>query len=181
MKKHTILFAALIVVLFVSACSTTNAATPNVTESRPTIASIVSTQAPTTPATGVSAPPTTAPAQNQPAETKTDGQGMVTVELTPENLNNPGETLVFDVSMNTHSVNLGMDLSKLATLTTDTNHSVAASGWDGPKEGGHHVSGKLTFPATQDGKSILAGAVQVTVTITGVDAPSRVFTWQVSK
>jgi hypothetical protein len=43
--------------------------------------------------------------------TRLDEQGMVTVEVTPLNLGMPGETLVFEVSMNTHSVDLSMDLA----------------------------------------------------------------------
>ncbi len=178
MKKLSILASLIIVVVFASACSTGNAATPVATATNPENANPVS---PASQPTIASVPSATIPAQNNAGATKTDSQGMVTVELTPENLDNPGDRLVFDVSMNTHSVDLGMDLSKLATLATDTNQSIPASGWDGPNEGGHHVSGKLTFPAIIGGKSALEGASQVTVTITGVDAPSRVFTWQLSK
>ena len=85
--------------------------------------------------------------------------------------------LEFEVAMNTHSVDLSMDLSQLATLTTDTGVSVQANGWDAPG-GGHHVSGKLSFPATKDGKAILEGATKITITIINVDAPSRTFEWQ---
>ena len=178
MKKLSILASLIIIVVFASACSTGNAATPTVAESGPVSAN---PQAQAAQPTVASVPSATVPAQSQAGEPKVDSQGMVTVELTPENLNDPGDSLVFDVAMNTHSVNLGMDLSKLATLTTDTNQSVPASGWDGPKEGGHHVSGKLTFPAENNGKPVLEGAKQVTITITDVDAPSRVFTWQLSQ
>lgn len=117
----------------------------------------------------------------QPAEsdglTRTDSQGAVTLEVTPLNLDNPGDALQFDVSMSTHSVDLSMDLVTLATLTTDTGSTVQATLWDGPK-GGHHVEGKLSFPASQDGKSFLAGAKQLTLTIKNVDAPERTFVWE---
>jgi hypothetical protein len=42
---------------------------------------------------------------------------------------------------------------------------------------GHHVSGKLVFPATKDGKPILEGATKLTLTILNVDVPSRLFEW----
>jgi hypothetical protein len=114
---------------------------------------------------------------NPPADLKrSDGQGMVTVEVTPLNLSNPSNQLEFDVSMNTHSVDLSMDLAKLATLSTDTGVTVQATAWDA-QAGGHHVSGKLIFPATKDGKSILEGATKLTMTILNVDAPTRVFEW----
>jgi hypothetical protein len=69
-----------------------------------------------------------------------------------------------------------MDLATLATLTTDTGVSVQATKWDATP-GGHHVSGKLIFPATSDGKSILDGVTKLTLTIVNVDAASRVFEW----
>lgn len=109
--------------------------------------------------------------------TRSDAQGAVTVDVTPLNLNNPSDKLEFDVAMNTHSVDLSMDLATLATLTTDTGITVQATLWDATP-GGHHVSGKLIFPATKDGKSILEGASKLTLTIINVDAPSRVFEWQ---
>ena len=109
--------------------------------------------------------------------TRTDQQGTVTVEATPLNLENPSEQLEFDVVLDTHSVDLSMDLATLATLTTDTGETVQATLWDAPR-GGHHVEGKLLFPVTQDGKSILEGAGKLTLTIANVDAPSRVFEWE---
>ncbi|RIK32510.1 MAG: hypothetical protein DCC56_01500 [Anaerolineae bacterium] len=109
--------------------------------------------------------------------TRLDEQGMVVVEITPLNLGTPAETLNFDVVLNTHSVDLSMDLATLATLTTDTGASVQAVSWDAPR-GGHHVSGILIFPSIQDGKFILEGATKLTLTILDVDVPSRVFEWE---
>ncbi len=139
------------------------------------------------PSTAAANPPTLVAAPMMPASpasqsgsddlTRVDEQGMVVVEVTPENLKDPSGTLDFEVAMNTHSVDLSMDLSQLATLTTDTGISVQANAWDAPG-GGHHVSGKLTFPATKDGKPILDGATKITVTILNVDAPTRTFEWE---
>jgi hypothetical protein len=70
-----------------------------------------------------------------------------------------------------------MDLATLATLATDTGITVQATTWDAPR-GGHHVEGKLIFPATKDDKPILEGATKLTLTIVDVDAPSRVFEWE---
>lgn len=117
--------------------------------------------------------------QPQPAAqdlTRSDSQGAVTIEVKPENLSNPGKTLIFDISMNTHSIDLSMDLTTLATLSTDNGRSVQALLWDASR-GGHHVSGKLSFPASVDGKSILDGDTKLTLTIKDVDAAQRVFTW----
>ncbi len=109
--------------------------------------------------------------------TRTDEQGAVIFEVTPLNLGIPAETLEFDVSMNTHSVDLIMDLAQLATLSTDSGASVRASKWDATP-GGHHVSGKLIFPSTQNAKSILEGSSKLTLTIINVDASLRIFEWE---
>jgi len=108
--------------------------------------------------------------------TLSDQQGAVTVEVTSLNLDSATDTLDFDVVMDTHSVDLSMDLASLATLTTDTGITVQATLWDAPL-GGHHVAGKLIFPAIQDGKSILEGAGTLTLTLVNVDVPSRSFEW----
>lgn len=107
---------------------------------------------------------------------RSDQQGAITVEVTSLNLDSATDTLDFDVVMDTHSVDLSMDLASLATLTTDTGITVQATLWDAPL-GGHHVAGKLIFPATQDGKSILEGAATLTLTLVNVDVPSRSFEW----
>lgn len=79
--------------------------------------------------------------------------------------------------LTTHSIDLSMDLATQSTLTTDTGVTVQATLWDAPL-GGHHVEGKLIFPATKDGKSILEGATRLTLTILNVDAPTRIFEWE---
>lgn len=106
-----------------------------------------------------------------------DQQGAIIIEITPLNLDSPADTLEFDVVLTTHSIDLSMDLATLATLTTDTGISVEATLWDAPR-GGHHVEGKLVFPATKDGRSILKGATKLTLTIINVDAPTRIFEWE---
>jgi hypothetical protein len=124
------------------------------------------------------------PIQTQPAvqgssssnASRTDEQGAVTVEVTPTNLDKPGDTLQFEVSMNTHSVDLSMDLASLATINTDTGKTIQASDWSAPG-GGHHVQGTLSFPGQVDGKPVLEGVKQITLVIKDVDAPERDFTW----
>ena len=106
-----------------------------------------------------------------------DEQGEIIFEITPLNLDSPTETFEFNVDMSTHSIELSMDLATLATLTTDTGASVQATLWDAPRSG-HHVEGKLIFPATKDGKSILEDATKLTITIINVDAPTRIFEWE---
>lgn len=109
-------------------------------------------------------------------ETIVDEQGAVSVAVAPLDLSVDAPTLDFEVSMNTHSVELDMDLAVLATLTTDNGRTVTATLWDA-MTGGHHVSGVLSFPGTEDGTAVLDGAAQLTLTIRDVDAAERVFVW----
>lgn len=137
--------------------------------------SLASTSTPPPTATAVSPPPAAA----VDAATRSDNQGAIIVEITPVDLAASGDTLVFNVSLDTHSVDLSMDLAAAAVLTTDTGRSVNALSWDAPK-GGHHVSGTLAFPASVDGTGVLSGASRLTLTITGLDAPTRTFAWDLS-
>lgn len=115
-------------------------------------------------------------------ETAVDDQGAVTVSVTPLNVGAVEDTLNFDVSMDTHSVDLSMDLAELAILTTDNGRSLNAVSWDAVP-GGHHISGQLAFPAMLDGTPLLADATSLTLTIqgVGVDAPTRTFTWTLAE
>jgi hypothetical protein len=110
-------------------------------------------------------------------ETRQDEQGQVSVAITPINLGHHDDSIDFEVAMNTHSVDLGIDLAPLATLSTDAGLTVKAITWKAPG-GGHHVSGLLSFPTTLGGAHILEDVSQLTLTIQNVDAPERNFTWQ---
>lgn len=111
---------------------------------------------------------------------RSDQQSSVEFVVTPLNLEAPGETLDFDVSMETHSVDLSWDLAAKSVLTTDTGLEVKGGSW--PVGGGHHYEGRLTFPAkTADGNSLLDGAKTLTLTIRDTRAAERVFTWELSQ
>ncbi len=111
---------------------------------------------------------------------RTDSQGSVEFVVTPINLAAPSETLDFDISMNTHSVDLSWNLAAQSVLTTDTGLEVKGLSW--PAGSGHHYEGTLTFPAkTADGKSLLDGAKKLTLTIRDAGAQERVFEWEVSQ
>lgn len=112
-------------------------------------------------------------------ETAVDEQGAVSVAVTPLNMSGAAPTLDFEVAMNTHSVDLGMDLATLATLTTDDGRTVNATLWDAVP-GGHHVSGVLSFPAAEGGTAVIANASRLTLTIHDVDAPERIFSWSLT-
>ena len=109
-----------------------------------------------------------------------DSQGAVTISIEPINLDNPGQTLDFDVKMDTHSIDLGMDISKLSILSIASGKTVEAVKWNAPM-GGHHVEGTLSFPATINGMPLLENSEEITIRIIDVDAPARIFKWNTTK
>lgn len=158
--------------LFLAACTSTPV---QISTQIPTV--IPTANAPS--ATVVPATPQYPPTPVQDALIRDDDQGSVIVSVTPFNLDLKAETLDFDVALETHSVDLSMDLAVLSTLTTDNGKSVTPIVWDAPM-GGHHVSGTLSFPALSDGTSILDGAKILTLTIKDVAAPERIFIWELT-
>lgn len=102
-------------------------------------------------------------------ETKTDDQASVNVVITP--LEFSREQWKFDVGMNTHSVELDQDMTKVVTLIDDQGKEYKPVAWDGPTSG-HHREGVLTFSTiNQKPKSIELRMVE----IGGV---TRTFNWQ---
>jgi hypothetical protein len=161
--------------LVVTAC----AATPPTPTAAP--AGVETTTNPSASGTSPSALPTaTALSSSGSAEPRTDAQGAVEFVVTPLNLVSPGATLDFDISMNTHSVDVSWDLAAQSVLSTDAGLAVKGLNW--PAGGGHHYEGTLTFPAqTADGKALLEGAKTLTLTIRDTDVAERVFVWELGQ
>ncbi len=181
-----------LLVLVLSACSAVNAIespipTPTATAIASTFPTAPAAETESTPFPATLLQPALAPTVATSGDqttvekdlTRTDEQGAVKVEVLPSNLSNPGDRLIFEVALNTHSVNLDMDLAKLATLNTDTGITIKANSWDG-MSGGHHISGNLSFPSQANGKSLLEGVKVITLVIRNVDAPERTFTWKIN-
>jgi hypothetical protein len=141
------------------------------------LAIIPAEEIPVTPTSAEETTPINAPNWWVEEQSKADEQGQVSVVVTPLNLNKAWETIDFRVEMNTHSVDLAMDLATLATITTNSGVTVQAIRWDGPA-GGHHVSGTLSFPTAVGGVPVLEGATKLTLTLVEVDVPERVFKWE---
>ncbi len=175
MKSKVFIFLLLLAVFIVLSACNAGAQQPLPTQpaAQSETANPPATQQPTT----VPQASTLQPTPDTSSLEKKDLQGQVEVSITPLNLSLPGETLDFEVSMDTHSVDLGMDLAVLATLGTDTGITLQPLKWDAPM-GGHHVSGILSFPASSNGAPVLAGVTTLTLTVVDVDVPERVFTWQ---
>lgn len=105
-------------------------------------------------------------------EMQSSSENAVTVEVTPLNLANGGNSLDFEVVFNTHSVNLDFDPLAISVLRDDQGREYPAISWDGAGAGGHHRSGKLRFKvpdyATTSIEVVLKGVANV---------PERVFHW----
>lgn len=175
MRRLTLSFF-LIFMLVLAACSSTASSTSTQPAAEPTTTLLPTLPATTTTQASAALPTQQAGAQVIQLAELTDSQGAVTVVVKPLELDSSQDTLSFEVTLDTHSIDLSMDLAALATLTTDTGMTVLAARWDAPL-GGHHVSGILAFPSSIEGKTILDGASQLTLIIKDVDTAERVFTW----
>lgn len=113
--------------------------------------------------------------------TRHDAQGAVEVSVVPLNIHTEvKETIDFEISMNTHSVDLSVDLATLSTLETNLGELIRPVSWSGGS--GHHVQGILIFPAqTSTGNDFLEGASNLTLIIRDVDAPAREFVWELNE
>ena len=146
-----------------SASSATPIPLPTIANATPTNAA--GSAVPTAKATGANTLVTLKP---QTAE-----GGGVTVVVTPLALKK-GEPLVFDIAMDTHSVDLAGDMRKMVVLLTDAGTEYAPSAWDGAGPGGHHREGKIKFATlTGNPKSVTL----VVRDLAGV--PERKFKWDV--
>lgn len=89
----------------------------------------------------------------------------------------PAGGAVFDVQLDTHSVDLdALDLSN-AILRNDRGETMSARPWAAPK-GGHHREGALTFAG--DATGFFAGASWVELVLSGVgDLAERTLRWRV--
>ncbi|MDF1498636.1 MAG: hypothetical protein P1P85_04790 [Patescibacteria group bacterium] len=103
-------------------------------------------------------------------QTKTDYQANVTIDVTPKKLNLSEEKNVFEISFNTHSVDLSYDFQKIIILKDDLGNTYQALEWTGG-EGGHHMDGEIVFP------KLNSNAIKVELTIDGVGGVKRVFEW----
>ncbi len=85
--------------------------------------------------------------------------------------------LIFDVSMNTHSVDLDQyDLGELAVLSDDMGNEYHPVSWDSAP-GGHHRQGTLTFPIPDSLSQRKAKYVEIMIRdVAGIE--KRVLKWE---
>ncbi len=101
--------------------------------------------------------------------------GSVTIDI--EWIKAEDGLLMFDVSMNTHSVDLDQyDLRELAILRDDTNSEYHPVSWDSAP-GGHHRRGTLTFPISDSLSQGKAKYVEIVIhDVAGIK--ERVLKWE---
>lgn len=166
-KRCVSLIGLLAFLLLLAACS--SAPTPAPTR---IVAPIVGGGPTTTPLTTADNSDA-ATASESSFQTESNSGGSVTVDVKPAALS-VGKPVAFDVAMNTHSVDLSDDMTKISVLRDDTGKEYQPTTWDGPTGGGHHRSGTLTFPALTNKPKY------VELVIKGLaKVPERVFKWDV--
>ncbi len=111
-----------------------------------------------------------APSNNNEYQTQTDSQADVTVEVTPKQLDIGKEKNIFTVSLNTHSVELDFDFTKIMILKDDLDSVYPATEWTGNR-GWHHVNGDIIFPKINEQAS------SVELQINGINGVDRNFKW----
>ena len=110
-------------------------------------------------------------------KTQSHQANNVTIEATPQgNLATGGKDLVFDVVLDTHSVDLDKyDLVALTVLRDSQGREFKPVSWNAPK-GGHHRSGLLTFSADQPISQ--AGIKYVELSVRDIASASHLLRWE---
>lgn len=101
---------------------------------------------------------------------KTDDQARVTVDVIPTILGVNESQNIFEVSFNTHSVEMDYNFSKTIILKDNLGNVYEALQWTGNR-GGHHISGDIIFLALN------SQASSVEININGVGGVDRIFKW----
>jgi len=99
--------------------------------------------------------------------------GEVEVEVTPIKLG-PGQDMVFNLTLNTHSVELSYDYKNIAWVEDNLGNEYKPQEWSGG-EGGHHLEGELLFDElTSDSKN-------AKLIIDGIDGEITEFEWELKR
>jgi len=109
-------------------------------------------------------------------EPQTDVQGSVTVTATPLKLGAEEPVWDFEIVMDTHAVELNIDLAQVSILIDDRGTEYEPFVWEGAGLGGHHRSGILRF----NNISPLPKSLELRIESVG-DGISRSFRWQLEE
>ena len=97
--------------------------------------------------------------------------GAVEVEAVPISLE-PDSNMKFQLTLNTHSVELTYDLVNIVKAQDDKGGIYKSVAWSG-EQGGHHLSGELLL------EPISSEAKQITLIINGIDNQTENFVWDI--
>lgn len=118
------------------------------------------------------------------AAAKKSESGGVGIEIVFKGVS--AEGIVFDVAFDTMKMDappLESNLSKLATLSVDGGAPISPSSWTIRQTGhmGHHLRGRLVFPAEADGRPVPGpGAKAFELRLAGAQGePQAVFPWSI--
>lgn len=115
------------------------------------------------------------PAQAEPSRTleaQTKSENEVSITVTPSFT----DSWRFDISLETHSVELSQALEQVSVLVDDTGKEYTAGAWEGSPPGGHHRSGTLFFSDVNPSAKTLTLKIR---DIGGV--PERTFAWSIQQ
>lgn len=102
---------------------------------------------------------------------QTDDQKRVKVKVTPQEIRF-NEPVRFEITFDTHSVDLSFDPAEIAILEFGHGVLVRPDKWDGTAAGGHHRSGLIIFKSIPKDTNTLKLILR---DVAGV--PERTFTW----
>lgn len=103
-------------------------------------------------------------------KSQTNNEGGISVEVTPIDFSD-NKPVQFEISLNTHQGDLDFDLTKISALIDNNSQEYPPLEWQGG-QGGHHLSGILTFPPVKKGTQTIKLILK---DIYGVK--ERVFSW----
>ncbi|KKQ52377.1 MAG: hypothetical protein UT19_C0007G0085 [Candidatus Woesebacteria bacterium GW2011_GWB1_39_10b] len=103
---------------------------------------------------------------------QTNSEGSVEVEVIPVEISDTSDLWQFKIVLNTHSVELDQDLTKITLLVDDKGNEYQSLSWEGAPPGGHHREGVLTFDSISPQPSSIELVVR---DIDGIE--ERKFSW----
>jgi hypothetical protein len=109
-------------------------------------------------------------AELAPQNSQANGVG---ISVKPTDVSATATTWLFQVTLTTHSGDLGDDLTRTATVVDAAGKPYPAAGWEGDPAGGHHRKGVLRFKAL----SPRPDALEMRILRQGETAP-RIFRWK---
>ena len=106
-------------------------------------------------------------------KSQTSNAGGVTVTIKPQSLSENITAWNFEVTLNTHAIELTADLVEAVVLIDESGNEYEPTGWKGDSLGGHHREGMLSFQPLDP----LPRAITLLVRNIG-EIKERNFSWQ---